>query len=60
MAGRPIADEARPMVEDAARAEQRVTIRLRPYATFYTPARHVHSEADIEGLTHETSASIPW
>ncbi|HUA11059.1 MAG TPA: pyridoxamine 5'-phosphate oxidase family protein [Solirubrobacteraceae bacterium] len=61
MAGSPMSDDVRPMVEEGARAEKRVALRLRPYATFYTPPRHVHSEADInEGLTHETSASVAW
>ena len=60
MAGRPIDPEVRPMVEERAHAENRVVIRLRPYSTFYTPPRHVSSEEDIEGLTHETSASIAW
>jgi hypothetical protein len=49
------------MVAEGARQEKRVALRLRPYATFYTPPRHVHSEADIgPGLVHETSASTPW
>jgi hypothetical protein len=60
MAGRPIDEAVRPKVEEAARAEDRVAIRLRPYATFYTPPRHVHTESDIDGLEHSTSASIPW
>jgi PPOX class probable F420-dependent enzyme len=61
MAGAPMSDDVRPMVEEGARVEKRVVIRLRPYATFYTPPRHVHSEADVNpSLLHETSASIPW
>jgi PPOX class probable F420-dependent enzyme len=61
MAGTPMSDDVRPMVEDGARVEKRVAIRLRPYATFYTPPRHVHSEADVgPGLRHQTSASVPW
>jgi hypothetical protein len=61
MAGTPMSEDVRPMVAEGARQEKRVALRLRPYATFYTPPRHVHSEADInEGLVHETSASIPW
>ena len=61
MAGTPMSEDVRPMVEEGARAENRVAIRLRPYATFYTPPRHVHSEADIgPGLLHEASASLPW
>jgi nitroimidazol reductase NimA-like FMN-containing flavoprotein (pyridoxamine 5'-phosphate oxidase superfamily) len=61
MAGKPMSEDVRPMVEEGARAEKRVAVRLRPYATFYTPPRHVHSEADIgPGLLHTTSASVPW
>jgi PPOX class probable F420-dependent enzyme len=61
MAGNPMPDEVRPMVEEGAHREQRVVLRLRPYATFYTPPVHVHRSEDInEGLVHSTSASIPW
>jgi PPOX class probable F420-dependent enzyme len=61
MAGNPMPDEVRPMVEEGARREQRVVVRLRPYATFYTPPVHVHRAEDInEGLGHEVSASLPW
>lgn len=60
MAGKPMSDSVRPMVEQGARAEKRVVIRMRPYATFHTPPRHVNSEADIPGLRHEVSASVPW
>jgi len=60
MAGNPLPDSVRPMVAEGARREDRVVLRLRPYATFYTPPRHVSSEADLPTLTHEVSASIPW
>ena len=61
MAGAPMPDAVRPMVEDGARAENRVVLRLRPYATFYTPPVHVHSSDDIKaGMHHITSASLPW
>jgi PPOX class probable F420-dependent enzyme len=61
MAGAPMSEDVRPMVEEGARQENRVAVRLRPYATFYTPPRHVHSEADINPeLTHATSSSLPW
>jgi hypothetical protein len=61
MAGQPMSEDVRPMVEQGARIEKRVAVRLRPYATFYTPPKHVHSEADIgTGLLHSTSASVPW
>ena len=60
MAGNPMPEAVRPMVAEGARREDRVVLRLRPYATFYTPPRHVNSEADLPGLAHETSASVPW
>jgi hypothetical protein len=61
MAGTPMSQDVRPMVEEGARMEKRVAVRLRPYATFYTPPKHVHNEADVNSeLLHETSASIPW
>jgi hypothetical protein len=61
MAGTPMSEDVRPMVEEGARIENRVAVRLRPYATFHTPPRHVESEADIgPGLLHATSASVPW
>jgi hypothetical protein len=61
MAGTPMSEDVRPMVEDGARVEKRVAVRLWPYATFYTPPRHVHQESDINpGLLHGTSASVPW
>jgi PPOX class probable F420-dependent enzyme len=61
MAGTPMSEDVRPVVEEGARLEKRVAIRLRPYATFYTPPKHVHSEADVgPGLLHQTSASVAW
>jgi hypothetical protein len=61
MAGTPMSEDVRPMVEEGAHTEKRVAIRLRPYATFYTPPRHVHQESDIgPDLLHQTSTSVPW
>ncbi len=60
MAGGPMPESVRPMVAEGAKREDRVVLRLKPYATFYTPPRHVNSVADLPTLTHETSASIPW
>ncbi len=60
MAGNPMPEAVRPMVAEGAKREDRVVLRLRPYATFFTPPRHVNSAADLPTLTHETSASIPW
>ena len=60
MAGQPMPEAVRPMIAEGAKREDRVVLRLRPYATFYTPPRHVNSAADLPTLTHEVSASIPW
>ena len=60
MAGNKMPESARPMIAEGAKREGRVVLRLRPYATFYTPPRHVNSQADLASLTHEVSASIPW
>ena len=60
MAGEPMPESARPDVEAMCRREHRVVLKLHPYATFQTPPRHVHKAADLKGLTHWTSTSLPW
>jgi hypothetical protein len=60
MAGEPMPASARPDVDEMCRREHRVVLRLRPYATFQTPPRHVHKAADLKGLTHWVSRSLPW
>lgn len=60
MAGKQLDESIRPLVAEGAQKEGRVVVRLRPYATFETPSRHVNDESDIASLTHWTSASVPW
>jgi PPOX class probable F420-dependent enzyme len=60
MAGEEVPAERRPQIAQMARDEQRVVLRVRPYATFETPPRHVHKMGDIDTLTHFTSTSMPW
>jgi PPOX class probable F420-dependent enzyme len=60
MAGEEMPASKLPEIQRMARDEQRVVIRVRPYATFATPPRHVHKAEDIDGLTHFTSTSMPW
>jgi PPOX class probable F420-dependent enzyme len=60
MAGEEVPASRRPQIEQMARDERRVVIRVRPYATFETPPRHVWKMADIDTLTHFTSTSMPW
>jgi PPOX class probable F420-dependent enzyme len=60
MAGEEVPAERRPQIAQMARDEDRVVIRVRPYATFETPPRHVYKMSDIDTLTHFTSSSLPW
>ena len=38
----------------------RVTVRIKPYATFETPPRHVYNPDDVKTLTHGYGATLPW
>lgn len=60
MSGTPLGEEARPVVEEMAKAENRVVIRCRPYATFAQPPRHLHSNDQEEKITHWISSIVPW
>jgi nitroimidazol reductase NimA-like FMN-containing flavoprotein (pyridoxamine 5'-phosphate oxidase superfamily) len=60
MAGRPLSESVRAMTRERALEEHRVQLRLRPYATFESPPRHVRSETDVEGLTHTLGRRLPW
>ena len=60
MAGEAVPDERREQIAQLAREEQRVVLRVRPYATFATPPRHVTTMEDLDTLSHWTSASLPW
>jgi len=60
MAGEEVPASRRPQIQQMAEDEQRVVIRVAPYATFVTPPRHVWTMSDIDMLTHFTSTSMPW
>jgi len=61
MAGQPMPEEVRPSVAEAAKLEQRVVARLRPYATFQTPPKHVYDAKDINPrLLHSLGQTMPW
>jgi PPOX class probable F420-dependent enzyme len=60
MAGEEVPESRRPQIEQMVDDEQRVVIRVKPYATFETPPRHVYQMSDIDTLTHFTSTSMPW
>ena len=60
MAGRELDPSAREHAREMAIKEDRVVVRLKPYASFMTPPRHITGEQDLENLTHWTSSSLPW
>jgi nitroimidazol reductase NimA-like FMN-containing flavoprotein (pyridoxamine 5'-phosphate oxidase superfamily) len=60
MAGKPIAESARPNAAETAQREGRIILRLKPYATFETPPRHVYRVQDTIGLTHWVGQLLPW
>ena len=60
IAGERVPDERGEQIARMAREEQRVVLRVTPYSTFATPPRHVHTMDDLDGLSHWTSASLPW
>ena len=61
MAGKAMPEAVRPMVEEGAKREGRVVVRLTPYATFHSPPKHVHSASDVnEKLAHGLGDTLPW
>jgi nitroimidazol reductase NimA-like FMN-containing flavoprotein (pyridoxamine 5'-phosphate oxidase superfamily) len=60
MAGKPMPESARANAAETAAREKRVILRLKPYATFETPPRHVYHEQDTIGLTHWVGQLLPW
>jgi PPOX class probable F420-dependent enzyme len=61
MAGKPMPETVRPLVEEGARREGRVVVRLTPYSTFHSPPKHVHRESDVsEKLLHGLGDALPW
>ena len=59
MSGAAGGAELRPAIKAVAEEENRVLVRCKPYATFVTPPRHLHSNNQQE-LPHWVSASMPW
>jgi len=53
-------ESVRANAAQTAEREQRIILRLKPYATFETPPRHVYKEQDIVGLTHWVGQLLPW
>ena len=60
MAGQAMPESEREDLRRLAAEEGRVVVRIKPYATFETPPRHVYNPDDVKTLTHGYGASLPW
>lgn len=60
MAGKAMPESVREQTRNMALTERRVQLRVRPYATFESPPRHVYSSADVADLTHDLGLHLPW
>jgi nitroimidazol reductase NimA-like FMN-containing flavoprotein (pyridoxamine 5'-phosphate oxidase superfamily) len=60
MANKPMPESARANAAQTAARERRIILRLKPYATFETPPRHVYKAEDTAGLTHWLGQLLPW
>ncbi|MEO1059532.1 MAG: pyridoxamine 5'-phosphate oxidase family protein [Actinomycetota bacterium] len=60
MSGEPLGDDARPIVAEMARQEDRIVLRCTPYETFAQPPRHLHENDQEEKITHWVSGSVSW
>jgi PPOX class probable F420-dependent enzyme len=60
MAGEPVPEGRLEQIAKLSREEQRIVVRVTPYATFATPPRHVNQMSDIDTLSHWTSSSQAW
>jgi PPOX class probable F420-dependent enzyme len=59
MAGKPMPDTVRPLVQEGALREGRVVVRLTPYETFHSPPKHVNDARDVNA-THDLGNKVPW
>jgi len=60
MAGKPMPESVREQTRQMALNERRVQLRVRPYATFESPPRHVYSSEDVADLTHDLGQHLSW
>ncbi len=59
MAGEPLPPERQAQVEQLAREEERVVIRVTPHSTFATPPRHVNQMEDMDSLATGSAPPSP-
>lgn len=60
MSGNEIPEAARPIVEEMAKKEDRVVIRISPESTFYSPPVHLNAGDDGSNMEHGYGARLPW
>lgn len=60
MSGHALPKEARAFVEDMARREERVLIRLSPQWSVYTPPVHFNAGDDGSKMQHGLAQRLPW
>ncbi len=60
MAGKEMPELVREQTRQMALDERRVQLRVRPYATFESPPRHVYSSEDVTELSHDLGQRSPW
>ena len=64
MAGKQLPEAARPLVEQAAKKEERVVVRISPEETFCSPPVHLHRAEDAADsstkLEHGYGARLTW
>ncbi len=60
MAGKDMPESVREQTRRMAIEERRVQLRVRPYATFESPPRHVYASEDVADLTHDLGQHLSW
>jgi hypothetical protein len=60
MSGEPIPEAARPVVEDMAKREDRLVVRIKPEYTFYSPPVHLNKGDEVSDLEHGYGNRLPW
>ena len=60
MSGGPIPESKRAQLIEMSKKEDRVVVRMKPYATFESPPRHVYKPSDIDTLTHDLGQNLAW
>ena len=60
MAEQPMPEAERHDLIRLAHEEGRVVVRIKPYATFESPPRHVYDPGDVATLTHGYGPNLSW